>query len=96
MSLVGNLEDLSLGDILQIVSLSRKSGTLLLVSRGREGKIIFFNGQVIRASSTIYPENLGNLLLRHSLIDVHALKKALLVQRDRRPEDRLGTILADE
>ena len=28
MSLVGNLEDLSLGDILQIISLSQKSGVL--------------------------------------------------------------------
>ncbi|PLY11667.1 MAG: hypothetical protein C0624_01655 [Desulfuromonas sp.] len=30
MSLVGNLEDLGLGEILQIVSLSRKSGVLTL------------------------------------------------------------------
>ena len=32
MSLVGSLEDLGLGEILQIVSLSRKSGRLLLRS----------------------------------------------------------------
>ena len=38
MSLVGNLEDLGLGEILQIVSLSRKSGVLQLNSRDRDGR----------------------------------------------------------
>ena len=41
MSLVGSLEDLGLGDILQIVSLSRKSGLLLLRSDDGEGRIVF-------------------------------------------------------
>ena len=40
MSLVGNIEDLGLGDILQIVSLSRKSGVLFLTSNDREGKLV--------------------------------------------------------
>ena len=30
MSLIGSLEDLNLADILQIISLSRKSGVLIL------------------------------------------------------------------
>ena len=46
MSLVGSLEDLGLGDILQIVSLSRKSGLLLLRSEEGEGRIAFFEGLV--------------------------------------------------
>ncbi len=40
MSLVGSLEDLGLGDILQIVSLSRKSGVLRLRCDGGEGRIV--------------------------------------------------------
>ena len=32
MSLIGSLEDLSLGDILQIISLSQKSGVLMIQS----------------------------------------------------------------
>ncbi len=40
MSLVGNLQDLGLGEILQIVSLSRKSGILSLQNQSREGKVI--------------------------------------------------------
>ena len=69
MSLVGNLEDLGLGEILQIVSLSRKSGVLTLCSRGREGNIVFRQGQVIRATSPAYREGLGEVLVRKGLID---------------------------
>ena len=96
MSLVGNLEDLGLGDILQIVSLSRKSGVLAINSRGREGRVIFLNGQVIRATSSQFPENFGDLLLRKGLISVDILKKAVFIQRNSERPPRLGTILADK
>jgi CheY-like chemotaxis protein len=95
MSLVGNLEDLGLGDILQIVSLSRKSGVLSLQSRGREGKIVFQNGQVIRAASSVYRENVGDLLLRRGLVDVETLRQALAVQKQSPGRPRLGLILAE-
>jgi len=49
MSLVGSLEDLGLGDILQIITLSRKSGALLLRSDGGEGRVIFRDGLVCGA-----------------------------------------------
>jgi CheY-like chemotaxis protein len=95
MSLVGNLEDLGLGDILQIVSLSRKSGVLALNSRDREGKLVFLNGQVICATSSVYQENLGHILLRKSLIDLANLKKALSLQRKAPDAPRLGVVLAE-
>ena len=46
MSLVGSLEDLGLADILQIVSLARKSGRLLLRTDGDTGRIIVRDGMV--------------------------------------------------
>ncbi|PLX93348.1 MAG: hypothetical protein C0621_07760 [Desulfuromonas sp.] len=95
MSLVGNLEDLGLGDILQIVSLSRKSGILLLQSRNREGKIVFLDGQVIRATSSVLSENLGDLLVRRGLLDIATLKEALLLQKKSEPPPRLGVILSE-
>ncbi len=94
MSLVGNLEDLGLGEILQIVSLSRKSGVLALKSRNREGKIAFLNGKVIHATSSVFPENFGSLLVRRSVVDVETLKGALAVQSKLAPPPLLGTILA--
>lgn len=49
MSLVGSLEDLGLGDILQIITLSRKSGALCLRSDSGEGRVIFRDGLVCGA-----------------------------------------------
>ncbi len=94
MSLVGNLEDLGLGEILQIVSLSRKSGVLQLNSRGREGWVIFEDGQVIRATASTFPEHLGDLVLRAGLTDRATLKQALQFQQQRGGERRIGDILA--
>lgn len=95
MSLVGNLEDLGLGEILQIVSLSRKSGVLELSSQDRSGKVIFRAGQVIRATSTTYPENLGDLLLRSGMVDIDTLKQALIIQQEKADGRRIGDILAE-
>lgn len=96
MSLVGNLEDLGLGDILQIVSLSRKSGVLSLSSRNREGKLVFLDGQVTRATSSVYRENLGHLLLGKQLVDLDSLKQALAIQQSAPGSPRLGAILAEQ
>jgi hypothetical protein len=46
MSLVGNLEDLSLGDIMQIISLSQKFGVLSLQGERGSGRIVFASGMV--------------------------------------------------
>ncbi|MEJ2519104.1 MAG: response regulator [Desulfuromonadales bacterium] len=96
MSLVGNLEDLGLGEILQIVSLSRKSGVLELSSRDGEGRLIFHDGQVIRATSTAFPENLGDLVLRAGIADMASLKQALRLQQEDNDGRRIGDILVDE
>jgi CheY-like chemotaxis protein len=94
MSLVGNLDDLGLGDILQIVSLSRKSGVLSLYGRGREGRITFQNGQVIQATSSVFRENLGDLLMRKGLVDIETLRQALSLQRQSVRPQLIGAILA--
>ncbi|HEX8960469.1 MAG TPA: DUF4388 domain-containing protein [Geobacteraceae bacterium] len=93
MSLVGNLEDLGLGEILQIVSLSRKSGILALHSRGREGRVVFRQGMVVRATSTTYQQNLGEVLVQKGILDVATLSKALTFQEEGGFQERLGTVL---
>lgn len=94
MSLVGNLEDLGLGEILQIVSLSRKSGVLSLYSRGREGKIVFRQGQVIRAVIDGVQSHLGQLLLKKGVVTKDVLTKALALQSQEGAKERLGDLLA--
>ena len=63
MSLIGSLVDLGLGDILQIVSLSRKSGLLLIHSDEGEGRIVFCDGLVQAAYVKGEPEDLRGLLV---------------------------------
>jgi len=93
MSLVGNLEELGLGEILQIVSLSRKTGVLSLHSKGREGSIYFRQGQVVRAASSLFQQSLGEVLIRKGVIDLAILRKALAFQQEEGFQERLGSIL---
>lgn len=62
MSLVGSLEDLGLGEILQIVSLSGKSGVLLIRSPLGEGRIAFDRGAIRGALVSDGPQDLHGLL----------------------------------
>lgn len=82
MSLVGSLEDLALSDILQIVSLSRKSGILSLTSGEKKGSVIFRSGQVIGASSSLIKDNLGNELVERGIITSMQLKDILAENKE--------------
>ena len=68
MSLVGNLEDLGLGDIFQIIFLSRRSGVLAIRGKVVEGKIYFKDGMVIAAHSTAVPPSNLELLVQRGLL----------------------------
>ncbi len=75
MSLIGSLEDLALGDILQIVSLSRRSGILYLTKKGEEGKLVFSDGQIISASISSNPNNILGLLKNKGILTEQLEKK---------------------
>ena len=62
MSLVGSLEDLGLGDILQIISLSRKSGVLWIRSPAGEGQVLFRDGLIRAVFSRGGPADLRDLV----------------------------------
>ena len=94
MSLVGRLEDLALPDIFQIISLSKKTGTLIVRSRKGTGMIVFKDGQVIQAGSDSIRDSLGNMLVSQGLLTEAALTKALAVQK-RETDKPLGMILVE-
>lgn len=96
MSLVGNLEDLSLPDILQIVSLSRKSGILTVEREGKRGKIFIHDGRVIQTVSPRSGKTLGEILSSRGLIRSEDLKRALEIQRSGETKELLGAILVSE
>ncbi len=96
MGLVGRLEDLGLPDILQIISLTKKTGKLTLTRREGSGVIIFQNGQVICAVSDFVRDTLGNLLVCQRLITESTLIAALEVQHLSPTGERLGAILVEK
>jgi hypothetical protein len=82
MSLVGSLEDLGLGDILQIISLSRKSGVLSLRSELGEGQIVFRDGRVVGAFCKGGPTDLRSLLVADGAVSDRDFAAAARAARD--------------
>ena len=94
MSLVGRLEDLALPDIFQIISLSKKTGTLIVRSRKGTGMVVFKDGQVIQAASDSIRDSLGNILVSQGMVSEQVLSKALALQK-REVDKPLGMILTE-
>ncbi len=94
MSLVGRLEDLALPDIFQIISLSKKTGTLIVRSHKGTGMVVFKGGQVIQAASDSIRDSLGNILVSQGMLTEAALSQALARQK-READKPLGMILVD-
>jgi hypothetical protein len=94
MSLVGNLEDLSLGDLLQIVSLSQKSGVLSLESSGGAGQILFRSGLVHAAGIKGRTADLRGLLVAAGLVEGVRFDAALAAVGARSP-DRPARLAAE-
>lgn len=74
MELSGNLSDFALTDILQILSLSRKTGVLSIEGQEFTGKIILEDGRITHAS--MFPgESLADRLVRERKISSDVLKQ---------------------
>lgn len=96
MALEGCLEDLGIRDILQILSLSKKTGTLTLKVPQGDGLVCFMEGQVIRASSSLFPETLGQLLRNNKIVTEEQVDEALKCQQNLSIHQPLGQILIDK
>jgi len=94
MSLVGRLEDLALPDIFQIISLSKKTGTLVVRNRKGSGMVVFKNGQVVQAGSDVIRDSLGNILVSQGIVAQADLAAALARQKTS-PDKPLGMLLVE-
>ncbi|NOY52701.1 MAG: DUF4388 domain-containing protein [Deltaproteobacteria bacterium] len=94
MSLVGNLVDLPLTDIFQIVTLSKRTGILKIVSAEhpeQKAAITFLDGNIIKASSSPNRSPLGVFLISRGLITEAQRDAALSIQEQ--TMEPLATIL---
>ena len=98
MALRGNLSEISLPDIFQLVTFSRKSGVLHIVrSDGARGSVWFRHGEVYFAQSNWRSDPIGERLVRAQRITPKALDRALMLRAAERDNGRrLGEILVAE
>ncbi|RLE33621.1 MAG: response regulator, partial [Acidobacteria bacterium] len=95
MALEGTLRDFSFADILQLISLQRKTGVLTLKDAENVVTISFLDGSIIGSSSlSQHPEDrIGLILLKRGEITENELETAL--KRQEETLQRLGRILID-
>ncbi len=95
MALEGTLRDFSFADILQLISLQRKTGVLTLKNEGDVVTLSFLEGKIVAASSlNQHPQDrLGLILLKRGALDEATLETAL--RRQEETLQRLGRILID-
>ena len=85
MSIKGNLEDLPFADVIQLLHVARKSGTLRVKSGTREASIICRDGDIIGASHPSAGVNLGHILLEEKTITEEQLNAAVALMEARGP-----------
>lgn len=96
MAIEGPLRELALTDVMQLLHLSRKTGTLSISSEAapRPGLIHFEQGSVIGARSAGETSRLGRLLVMAGKATVGQIDAALKLQREA-PQRRIGALLAE-
>lgn len=96
MALAGTLKDFGLPDIVQLIGLQRKTGTLHLKTPGESVKVIFEGGNIVAAESSISrpSDRIGNALVTQGAITQDQLEQALSVQKQ--TMQRLGHVLIAE
>jgi hypothetical protein len=92
MSLSGNLSELAIADVIQLLYLGRRSGRLMVHYGADRCELLFRAGRIARAQGP-YTHRLGELLLAAGAIDVEQLTQALAQQRSTKPWRSLGCIL---
>jgi hypothetical protein len=93
LSIFGDLQDLSLADIIEIIAGSQKTGILYVNADEGRSTIVFKNGFVVSASKPDLAIRLGQLLLRENQISEIELEMCLKEQQQTsRP---LGEILLE-
>jgi len=82
MSFTGNLEDLAIVDVIQLLHTTRKSGTLCVKGPKGEGQLVFQDGLIISAKHPDKSLRTGDYLVAMNFITAETLEEALTSQKD--------------
>jgi len=94
MGIVGNLKTMQLEELLQWLSLSKKTGTLEINHTQLVKKIYFRDGLIVSSASNRPEEYLGHFLVSHGLISDETLSDA--VKQQKQTHVLLGKILVNQ
>jgi hypothetical protein len=83
VAIEGPLQELGIHDVFQLLDLSRKTGTLTVVSelRDNEGTVLFENGKIVSANIRSNPHRLGDLLIRSGRLTDADMARAQAAQQ---------------
>lgn len=93
MQLTGNLEDIGLGEIFQILAFSGRSGILRLRDTKSEGSVVFRDGKVVKAASSQVKSCVGSILLESGKLSAAQLEEARSRQRERGYAEPVGRLV---
>jgi len=89
MSFTGDLEQLPIVDVVQLMNSTRKSGILSVEGRKGESQLVFKDGYIVSANHLNNSVRIGEILVRQGSVTEEGLEKALEIQknagRDRKP-----------
>jgi len=94
VAIKGSLKEASLPDVLQLLSLGRKSGCLSITDRSSLGYIFFEHGRISYATVVNRRDRLGDILSKSGRITAQQLEQAIELQ-DRDRDKKLGEILVE-
>lgn len=86
MSFTGDLEHLSIVDVIQLLHATRKSGTLRVSSPRGESQLVFKDGYILSANHVDNHVRIGNILVERRVITEEQLHLALLDQNTAGPD----------
>jgi tetratricopeptide (TPR) repeat protein len=95
MAIKGSLKEASLPDVLQLLSMGKKTGCLAVTHRSNFGYIYFDKGQISYASIVNRRDRIGDILVKSGLITVEQLEAAIEAQKKQR-DQRIGELLVSQ
>jgi tetratricopeptide (TPR) repeat protein len=94
MAIRGSLKEASLPDVLQLLSMGKKTGCLSVTHRSSFGNIYFDRGRICYASIVNRRDRLGDVLVKNNMI-THAHLESAIAMQARRRDKRLGELLVE-
>ncbi|MEX2178709.1 MAG: DUF4388 domain-containing protein [Gemmatimonadaceae bacterium] len=94
MAIKGSLREASLPDVLQLLSMGKKTGCLSVTHRNNFGYIYFDKGRISYASIVNRRDRIGDMLVKAGSITAEQLQQAIDAQGKHR-DKRIGDLLVD-